>query len=129
MPAQKFLSSLAGNIVIFVVLVGLLFSTVQTFFKIRSRQKDLSFLQVEVGTLEAKTWEMQDELTYRQSRDFIYKEAVEQLGYTRPGEVIVILPDIEQARNSEEDEPQQSAQIALEPLPYWKQWRDLFFGY
>ena len=129
MPAQKFLSSLAGNIVIFVVLVGLLFSTVQTFFKIRSRQKDLSFLQVEVGTLEAKTWEMQDELTYRQSRDFIYKEAVEQLGYTRPGEVIVILPDIEEAKKRAEDAPEEAAQIALEPLAYWKQWRDLFFGY
>jgi len=128
-PAQKFLSSLAGNIVIFVVLVGLLFSTVQTFFKIRSRQKDLSFLQVEVGTLEAKTWEMQDELTYRQSRDFIYKEAVEQLGYTRPGEVIVILPDIEEAKKRAEDAPEEAAQIALEPLAYWKQWRDLFFGY
>jgi len=128
-PAQKFLSSLAGNIVIFVVLVGLLFSTVQTFFKIRSRQKDLSFLQVEVGTLEAKTWEMQDELTYRQSGDFIYKEAVEQLGYTRPGEVIVILPDIEEAKKRAEDAPEEAAQIALEPLAYWKQWRDLFFGY
>jgi len=128
-PAQKFFSSLAGNIFIFVVLVGLLFSTFQTFFRIRSRQKDLSLLQAEVGNLEAKAFEMQDELTYRQSGDFIYKEAVEQLGYTRPGEVIVILPDIEEAKKRAEDAPEEAAQIALEPLAYWKQWRDLFFGY
>ena len=129
MPAQKFFSSLAGNIFIFVVLVGLFFSTFQTFFRIRSRQKDLSLLQAEVGNLEAKAFEMQDELTYRQSGDFIYKEAVEQLGYTRPGEVIVILPDIEEAKKRAEDAPEEAAQIALEPLAYWKQWRDLFFGY
>ena len=109
--------------------MGLLFSTFQTFFRIRSRQKDLSLLQAEVGNLEAKAFEMQDELTYRQSGDFIYKEAVEQLGYTRPGEVIVILPDIEEAKKRAEDAPEEAAQIALEPLAYWKQWRDLFFGY
>lgn len=129
MPARKFFPALAGNIFIFVVLLLLLFSTVQTFFKIRSRQQDLSYLQVEVGNLEAKTYELQDVLIYRQSQDFIYKEAVEQLGYTRPGEVIVILPDIEAARNKKDSEPEEAAQIALEPLPYWKQWRDLFFGY
>jgi len=128
MPALKSLLSLE-KIILFLVFIGLAFSTSQTFIRIRDRERELALLQEDVGALGAKAEEMGAELEYRKSPEFVYKEAVEQLGYTRPGEVIVVLPDFEERRKEQEEaESSPAAQAALEPLPYWKQWRDLFFG-
>ncbi len=86
--------------------------------------------------LEGKVEEQLGELDYRNSEEFVYKEALEQLGYTRPGEVIAVLPDFEEgktlsaeegASSNEEEEPSETA-VQEEPAPNWKRWRILFFG-
>jgi len=83
--------------------------------------------------LEEKLKDKQEELAYRKSADFIYKVALEQLGLTRPGEVIAVLPDwVEKEKTSAEGSRSEgtappAAAASEEPSPYWKQWRQLFF--
>ena len=128
MPALRSLLSL-DKFLLLLFFMGLAFSTSQTFFRIRARNQELDRLQEDVSTLGAKAQEMEAELEYRRSPEFVYKEALEQLGYTRAGEVIVVLPDFEERKKEQaEEDSSPAAQVALEPLPYWKQWRDLFFG-
>ena len=108
------------------------FLLIQSFFSVRERSGQLDLLENEVSALKDEVDEQIGELEYRNSPEFVYKEALEQLGYTRPGEVIVILPDFEEkektSNDSEEKEEGQIAKHSAEPIPNWKKWRILFFG-
>ncbi|NIT03629.1 hypothetical protein GTO10_01685 [Candidatus Saccharibacteria bacterium] len=113
-----------------------MFLLVKSFYGVRSKGEELSRLETEVEALEGKVEEQLGELDYRNSEEFVYKEALEQLGYTRPGEVIAVLPDFEEgktlsaeegASSNEEEEPSETA-VQEEPAPNWKRWRILFFG-
>ncbi len=99
----------------------------------RTRGNQLNLFQSEVDALGVKAEEKLRELEYRRSEVFVYKEALERLGYTKPGERIVVLPDFEEERakegNSQSEESGGSvAGAAVEDKPYWKQWRTLWLG-
>lgn len=133
-PALRILSRLAGLWVPF--LFGFLFLLVQIFLKVRTKENQLEFLGSEVDALEQKVAAKKEELIYRESSKFVYKEALEQMGWTKPGEVIVVLPDFEDAKSpssetsTEEGEEGGPSETLMEdePVPYWKQWQVLFFG-
>lgn len=114
--------------------VFFIYQSVQSYLKINSRGNELELLRAQVIGLEGKLAEKQAELSYRKSPEFIYKEALEQLGLTRPGEVIVVLPDWAERKKKLVEKSGQSptspsaASFSNEPVPYWKQWRLLFFG-
>lgn len=65
---------------------------------------------------EKKNMELKKKLQFTQSQEFIEKEAREKLGWTKPGETIVIIPPFEAT---------QSATVKV--LPNWKKWLKLFF--
>ena len=126
----SFFSSGRFFLPLFIVLS--LFLLGQSFYKVRTRENQLDLLQSEVDALGAKAGEKLGELEYRRSSDFVYKEALERLGYTKPGERIVVLPDFEEERakegNSQSEESGGSvAGAAVKDRPLWKQWRSLFF--
>ena len=114
----------------------LLYLSVQSYLKSRSRENELIQLRAQVDGLQGKVEEKQEHLNYRKSPEFIYKEALEQLGLTNPDEMITILPDWEEKKKSfaaSSDQPGNSSSSASSaapstPMPYWKQWRVLFFG-
>ena len=126
----SFFSSGRFLLPLFVVLS--LFLLGQSFYKVRTRGNQLNLFQSEVDALRAKAEEKLGELEYRRSEAFVYKEALERLGYTKLGEIIVVLPDFEEERakedNSQSEESDGSvAGAAVKDRPYWKQWRSLFF--
>lgn len=133
-PALRILSRLAGLWVPF--LFGLLFLLVQIFLKVRTKENQLEFLGSEVDALEQKVAAKKEELIYRESSKFIYKEALEQMGWTKPGEVIVVLPDFEDTESPSPETSTEAGEEGVpsetptedEPVPYWKQWQVLFFG-
>lgn len=94
----------------------------QSYLEAKGRVRRLELLESEVETLRDRKTELEEELTYRQSPDYIEKEAREQLGYTKKGEVIVVLPDFEEssfAEASEEGETPAAETWARE-LPLWR---------
>jgi len=111
-----------------IVALFFLGALVRSYFLVRSRGEELDHLRNQVGQLQNKATEKEGTLSYYRSPEFIYKEALEQLGLTRKGEVIPILPDWKDKKIEIEDKPAASSVAAkTEPLPYWKQWRALFF--
>uniref|UniRef100_A0A831YSM8 Septum formation initiator family protein n=1 Tax=candidate division WWE3 bacterium TaxID=2053526 RepID=A0A831YSM8_UNCKA len=115
-------------LLLLLIFFGVALSTVQSYFQIKEKEDQLDRLRSQVNALQDKLTEKKEDLAYRRSPEFIYKEALEQLGLTRPGEVIPVLPDWEDKKIEVEAEPAvSSATAATEPLPYWKQWRALFF--
>ncbi len=130
---RRLFSFFSSGKVFFPLFLLFTFFLVQSFFRIRERSGQLDLFEDEVSALRDKVGEKLGDLEYRGSSEFVYKEALEQLGYTRPGEVIVVLPDFEKEKEktdngSQEAEENQSSQNPAEPVPNWKKWRILFFG-
>jgi len=112
------------------IFLALIFSAalIRSYLLIRERTGELDHLRSQVDQLQGKVDEKEGALSYYQSPEFIYKEALEQLGWTRPGEVIPDLPDWKDKEIEIEEKPSSSTvAAATEPRPYWKQWRTLFF--
>jgi len=113
----------------------LVYLSIQSFLKIRSEESALSALRSQVDALRGKVSSDQTDLSYRKSSDFIYKEALEQLGLTKPGEEIVVLPDWEKKKkelftvlNQGDTSPSSGSVASTSTTSYWEQWRTLFFG-
>jgi len=132
---RRILSIFSPGNIFFLLFILSTFLLIQNFFGVRSKEEELGRFEAEVGALQARVEEKLGDLEYRGSEEFVYKEALEQLGYTKPGEIIVVLPDFEENRSSpsevgalenEENSPESSAQ--KQPTPNWKRWRILFFG-
>ena len=117
-------------IILLAVLIFFSLYSVRGFLKINESGEQLNHLRDQVGLLQEKVGERQEDLAYRQSSEFIYKEALEQLGLTRKDEVIPVLPDWKGKKEelALAEKTPSAANAVAEPLPYWKQWRVLFFG-
>ncbi|KRT67397.1 MAG: gwc1 protein [candidate division WWE3 bacterium CSP1-7] len=116
--------------ILLLIILALFFLTalVRSYILIRARGGELDRLRGQVDLLQGKVDEREGALSYYKSPEFIYKEALEQLGWTRRGEVIPDLPDWKGKDIEIEDKPAGSSIAAVaEPLPYWKRWRNLFF--
>ena len=67
--------------------------------------------------LKIKNEKFKRELEYVRSGEFIEKEAREKLGMAKAGEVVVILPKLEERQGEKKEEE----------VPNWKKWQRLFF--
>lgn len=87
------------------------------------RRRDiLGERQAVLGRLEAKNKQLQSELEYAQSPEFIEQEARNRLGLGKEGEEVVILPKAQSSVVSP-----QSSEEGKENVPNWKRWWRLFF--
>ena len=76
-----------------------------------------------VESLKDKKEEIQKQLEYVQSQDFIEQEARNKLGLAKEGEIIIILPDEESLKKLS---PRREEEQELLPEPNWKRWLGLF---
>jgi cell division protein FtsB len=76
--------------------------------------------QTKLTQVQKKQEELKSQLAQVQTPEFVEKEAREKLGYGREGEVIVILPQNDSAKNE--------VLSAKENNPNWKKWWDLYIG-
>lgn len=107
----------------FVVLLG------QSYLRVKERIQRLELLRGEVWTLQGRKKELEEELAYRQSPTYIEKEAREQLGYAKRGEVIVVLPDFgkEEKGNVVATSSNEKTDLIDREAPIWKRWGCLWF--
>lgn len=111
--------------------LGLVVYSVRSYLMVRSGEEDLDYLRRQVDQLQGKVTEQEGALAYYQSPEFVYQAALEQFGWTRPGEVIPVLSDLKDKGIEIEKEAETSSGgfAATVPLPNWKRWRTLFFEY
>jgi len=122
-------------VLIFLLLLSLVLP-VRTYIEIKGRAQHLEQLRSEIVTLRDKYADLEEEFAYRQSPLYIEKEAREQLNYAKEGEIIVILPDLEEAEGKEKDSGAVASSNNPYPqgraVPFWqanaKSWRRLFFS-
>lgn len=75
--------------------------------------------QAQVSQAEEKNQSLKTRLAEVDTPEFIEREAREKLGYSKEGEVILILPNQNANPNSQISNP-------IDNIPNWKQWWDLY---
>ena len=83
--------------------------------------------QGEVTRLEEEQQELASELEYVTSEEFVEREAREKLLMSKPGEVVVLIPEEEDEEVGKVEEPFDSAQGR--ELANWEKWFQLFGFY
>ncbi len=76
--------------------------------------------QLEVARLEAEQQKLATELENVMSDEFVEREAREKLLMSKADEVVVILPEVDEAKNAEKEEEEERE------LANWEKWVALF---
>lgn len=107
----------------------------RTYLEVRERNQRLGRLRDEVGNLDDRRSELEEELAYRQSPLYVETAAREQLNYAGENEVIIVLPDFQEDEgegDKRDNTPSETAHIRRREIPSWqsnaKRWRALFLG-
>lgn len=111
MTNNRFLTAL-----IFLLSFYFIFSLSKSTYNLWQKAELVKEAQEKRTKEEKKNTELKKKLQFTQSQEFVEKEAREKLGWTKPGEMIVVIP------------PFEATQSAIEAaLPNWKRWLKLFF--
>jgi len=104
------------NIIILIVGGLIIFNLASNIIHLWQKGGRLTEENLQLEELRARNSELETQLEYVQSEEFIEKKARENLGLAKQGEEVWILPPI--SVNSPEDNT---------PIPNWRQWWELFF--
>lgn len=107
-----------------VVLLVVIFSLVRSLLGYLKLDDRFLLAENEVKKLEEENSSLGTTL-YEEDKDFVMeKELRESLGFSREGEVVVVLPDDLVNKTIEERKQEETRE---EQLPNWKKWWNLFF--
>ena len=107
-----------------VVLLVVIFSLVRSLLGYLKLDDRFLLAENQVEKLSEENQSLGVEL-YEEDKDFVMeKELRDSLGFSRQGEVVVVLPD-DLVNKTIEDRKQED--VSEKQLPNWKKWWNLFF--
>ncbi len=106
---------------ILIIGISLIINLSRDILRLLKAGDQIKLAEQKVEKLKKEQQEFLEKRQYYQSEEFIEEEARNKLGFSRPGETVVILPpNIPQILGREEEKP-------AEEIPNWKKWFKLFF--
>ena len=108
------------KILLFLLALYSIFNISRSVWRIYRRGDRLMELRREIENLKEEKKRLQEEIVYRQSPEFIEKEARDRLNMVKEGERVVILPA--ELTPPSTKEKKTSKEVVTEPN--WKQWWD-----
>lgn len=108
-------------ILVLVILAGIYFAfsltkQIWSLWQGRARLEDTQKIYQKA---EEENRQLKNDLAYKESDEFVEKEAREKLNFAREGEEIAILPIREEIEKEEEKEE----------IPNWRKWLKLLFSF
>ena len=83
--------------------------------------KEIKELEQEIVTLESRNAELDELIAFFNTEEFLEKEARTRLNLQKPGEQVMIIPDVQMA---EEQEEKASLELSLSNPAHW--WNHFF---
>ncbi len=105
------------------LVVLLLISTLRNIQKVAGIRSQVEKERQKVEKMQADNTKLEEQIAQAQGSDFIEKQIRDKLGLVKPGEAIVVLPDIEILKKLA---PQETSEEDTLPDPNWKKWLKLF---
>jgi cell division protein FtsL len=109
---------------IWVFVVILLISTIRNINSVRNIQSQVDSEKLKVEKMKEENAQLQAQINQAQSSDYIEKQIRNELGLSKPGEAIVVLPDPDVIRKLAPITPVEEDTL---PDPNWVRWEKLFF--
>lgn len=103
------------------VLFFAVFNFVKTTLKVVEKSKRLEKLKLEVSSLEKKRLNLQSELTYKESEEFVVQEARNELGMVKPKEELFVVSAVLGNKSYSDGKDTKGSNISNA-----KQWLELF---
>ncbi len=123
LPISKFLTVVAFLIVIYAIFG--LSKTIWQSYKINKRMKSL---EKETEYLDAENTKLSNLIDYYKTETYKEKEARRLLGYQKPGEKVVIIPEVEEEIQEEEKQNGQNQNTEETNKDNYQKWLDFFFA-
>jgi len=109
---------------IWVFVVILLISTKRNINSVSNIQSQVDSEKLKVEKMKEENAQLQAQINQAQSSDYIEKQIRNEVGVTKPGEAIVVLPDPDVIRKLAPVTPIEEDSL---PDPNWVRWEKLFF--
>ncbi len=99
-----------------IVIFGLILAGRTAFgiWKVYKARDQIILAQKNAQEAREENEELKKQLAKVQTDDFVIEEARTKLGYARPGEVLIVLPE------------QESKRVEEREIPNWRKWWDLW---
>ena len=104
-----------------IVGVALVFRTGSNVYRLWRAGERVTGAERNLAQLERENEQLNRQLQEVQTPEYMERLVREKLGYGRPGEVVLVVPE---NINSKSETPS-----SIEEVPNWKQWRKLYLGF
>ena len=103
-------------------MIGLIiFGSIRTYYQDYKVKQEIASLQDEVNNLQKKKFQSMELLQYVTSNAFVEEKARTELNLKKPGEHVLIIPNIQKSQENKEANSQisQSGQNLSNPIKWW----------
>lgn len=118
---RRFFTSRLFLVVIFCVIALIIFGFVRTYYQDYKVKQEIENLQKEVDNLQKKKFQSMELLDYVTSDAFVEEKARTELNLKKPGEKVLIIPNMPQTTPTVEAYPtiSESGQKLSNPIKWW----------
>ncbi len=118
---RRFFTSRLFLFIIFAVIALIIFGSIRTYYQDYKVKQEIASLQKEVEQLQKKKFQSMELLEYVTSNAFVEEKARTELNLKKPGEHVLILPnvqkDVEVKKNNSQNP--ESGQNLSNPIKWW----------
>ena len=120
-PLRRFFTSRLFLVVIFGMIGLIIFGSIRTYYQDYKVKQEIASLQDEVNNLQKKKFQSMELLQYVTSNAFVEEKARTELNLKKPGEHVLIIPNIQKSQENKEANSQisQSGQNLSNPIKWW----------
>lgn len=117
---RRFFTSRLFLVVIFSLLALIIFGYARTYYQDYKVKQEIENLQKEVGSLQKKKFQSMELLNYVTSDAFVEEKARTELNLKKPGENVLIIPNMQKPENG--DGLSISISESGQKHPNWLKW-------
>lgn len=127
MPAKgngwkNFFSSQIFVVTVAIVAVMVVFEYARAYYQDYQVRQEIAYLEDQAKKMESKKVELLEVLKYVKSDNFVEEKARTELNLVKPGEQVMVVPQIKDRSNRQENE----AVVRLKNIPNYQKWLNYF---
>ena len=127
MPAKgngwkNFFSSQIFVVIVAIVAVMVVFEYARAYYQDYQVCQEIAYLEDQAKKMESKKVELLEVLKYVKSDNFVEEKARTELNLVKPGEQVMVVPQIKDRSNRQENE----AVVRLKNIPNYQKWLNYF---
>ncbi len=119
---KNFFSSQIFVVIVAIVAVMVVFQYARAYYQDYLVRQEIAYLEDQAKKMESKKVELLEVLKYVKSDNFVEEKARTELNLVKPGEQVVVIPQVKEVGDRQENE----AVVRLKNIPNYQKWLNYF---